>query len=347
MFKNIFVAAILSGLFLFVPVAVDAQKVKSGIVAFYNLENLFDTINSPGVRDGEFTPEGSKRWTSVRYWEKIDNMAYVISNLGNGGDLLGPAVIGLCEMENRAVLDDLVSNHRLKSSKYQIVHYDSPDRRGIDVALLYRPDFFTVQNSRSVPLIIDGDDGKRLYTRDQLVVSGVFDDEPMHFIVNHWPSRYGGEDRSLNTRIAAAHLTRALVDSILKTDAKAKVVVMGDLNDDPTDESVRVHLNTTHHPQKMKKGQLFNATEAPFRLGRGTLAYRGKWNLFDQIILTPAFVHKKRKGYKFYSVQIFNDSKIVQQSGRYKGYPHRTYVGNNYMAGYSDHFPVYILLVKE
>ncbi len=347
MLKNRFLIFPFGVLLFFVSQEIIAQKLQGGIVAFYNLENLFDTINTPDVRDGEFTPEGSKNWNSEKYWEKINNMAYVISQLGSAEGLLGPQVIGLCEMENRAVLVDLVSNSNIKENNYQIVHYDSPDDRGIDVALLFQPNFFTVTSTRSVPLLIKGDDGNRLYTRDHLVVSGLFDGEPMHFIVNHWPSRYGGEERSRGNRIAAARMTRSLVDSIVCTDAEAKVIVMGDLNDDPTNESVRLYLKARQDKNRLKPGQLFNATEIPFKQGKGTLAYRGKWNMFDQMILTPSLVDKNDKGYQFHSVHVYTHPKIVQQTGNYKGYPHRTYVGNNYMGGYSDHFPVYILLVKE
>ncbi|HKL71711.1 MAG TPA: endonuclease/exonuclease/phosphatase family protein [Marinilabiliaceae bacterium] len=347
MLRNRVLIFLIVGFLFFLSQEIIAQKLHGAIVAFYNIENLFDTINTPNVRDGEFTPEGPKNWNSEKYWEKIDNLGHVISQLGVAEGFEGPAVIGLCEMENRAVLVDLVNSPSIKENNYQIVHYDSPDDRGIDVALLYQPNLFTVTSTRSVPLLIKGDDGNRLYTRDQLVVSGLFDDEPMHFVVNHWPSRYGGEERSRGNRVAAARLTRSLVDSIVRTDANAKVIVMGDLNDDPTNESVRLYLKARQDKNRLKKGQLFNATEIPFKQGKGTLAYRGKWNMFDQMILTPSLVDKNNKGYQFHSVHVYTHPKIVQQTGNYKGYPHRTYVGNKYMGGYSDHFPVYILLMKE
>lgn len=347
MIKNHFLFIIVFGLSFFLSPEIIAQKLQSSIVAFYNIENLYDTINTPDVRDGEFSPEGVKNWNSEKYWEKLDNLGYVISQMGVAEGFSGPTVIGLCEMENRAVLVDLVNSPYLREANYQIVHYDSPDKRGIDVALLYRPESFKVTSTRSAPLLVKGDDDTRVFTRDQLVVSGIFDGEPMHFIVNHWPSRYGGEERSRGFRVAAARLTRSLVDSILVTDANAKVIVMGDLNDDPTNESVRLYLKARHDKNRLKKGQLFNASEILFRQGKGTLAYRGKWNMFDQMILTPSFVDKKNKGYKFQSFHVYTDSKIVQQTGNYKGYPFRSYVGNNYMGGYSDHFPVYMILIKE
>lgn len=324
-----------------------AQQLKAEIVAFYNLENLFDTIDSPDVRDTEFTPNGSKKWTSARYKEKINHMAKVISMLGTPENMAGPAVIGLSEMENHAVLDDLIHSDYLKPFNYAIVHSDSPDKRGIDVALLYRRNHFKVTGTRSVPLIINGDDGERIYTRDQLEVSGILDGEPMSFIVNHWPSRYGGEERSRGLRLAAATLTRSLVDSICAENEDAKVIVMGDLNDNPSNESVRLNLNTGFDKNHLDADQLFNATEVLFRQGKGSLKYRGEWDMFDQLIMTPALVDKNNKGYYFHSVRVFKDPMLVQQEGEYKGYSLRTYVGNHYMGGYSDHFPVYILLVKE
>lgn len=323
-----------------------AQKMKAGIVAFYNLENLFDTIDTPDVRDFEFTPAGPKKWTGQRYWHKINQMADVISKLGAHENLPGPAVIGMSEMENRAVLEGLVATPQLAHLNYRIVHYDSPDKRGIDVALLYQPRYFHLTNSRSVPLILHNEEGHRIFTRDQLVVSGIFDGEPMHFIVNHWPSRRGGESGSSPFRNAAARLSRALVDSIADIDKNAKVIVMGDLNDDPIDESVYQILNARENPRKLKRDELFNATGQLYKKGVGTLAYRGKWNLFDQIIMTQSFLNKRDDGYQYHSTRIYNESYMQVQEGSYKGYPFRSFVGNNYHGGYSDHFPVYVVLVK-
>jgi hypothetical protein len=324
-----------------------AQQVKAGIVAFYNLENLFDTIDTPDVRDFEFTPAGPKKWTGKRYWHKINQMADVISKLGTHENIPGPAVIGLSEMENRAVLEDLIATPQLAPFNYKIVHYDSPDKRGVDVALLYRPRYFHLTNSRSVPLIINNEEGRRIFTRDQLVVSGMFDGEPMHFIVNHWPSRWGGEKGSSPLREAAARLSRALVDSIADIDKNAKVIVMGDLNDDPINKSVYEVLNARENPRKLKQDQLFNATGKLYKEGIGSLAYRGKWNLFDQIIMTQSFLNKRDGGYQYRSTRIYNESYIQVQEGSYKGYPFRSFVGNNYQGGYSDHFPVYVVLVKR
>ncbi len=342
--RNVIVLVSISVLF---QSNVRAQLVHSQIIAFYNLENLFDTIDTPDVIDTEFTSESSKMWNSERYWIKINNLTEVISKLGSYNKIDGPAIIGLCEMENRAVLEDLVKALRKRKLNYEIVHYDSPDKRGIDVALLYQPRYFKVTNSRSVPLLITGDKGNRLYTRDQLQVSGIFEGEAMHFVVNHWPSRRGGEDSSSALRNEAARLSRSLVDSITTINRKAKVIVMGDLNDDPTDESVRLYLKARDDKNRLKCGQLFNAMGMPFKSGVGTLAYRDKWNLFDQIILTQSFLQKNNNSYRYHSSHVYNESYLAQSKGRYKGYPFRTYVGDNYHGGYSDHFPSYILIVKD
>ncbi|MCU4176939.1 endonuclease/exonuclease/phosphatase family protein [Carboxylicivirga sp. N1Y90] len=326
----------------------NGQTYKAGIVAFYNLENLFDTIDTPDVRDTEFTPEGSNKWTGERYWRKISMMADVISDIGADEGIGAPAVVGLCEMENRMVIEDLVNDPKLKPYNYQIVHYDSPDERGVDVCMIYQPKYFQVTNSKSLPLIIYKEEvDERLYTRDQLLVSGIFDGEPMHFIVNHWPSRSGGEMRSRPMRNEAAKLSRSIIDSIQAKDKKAKVILMGDLNDDPINESVAVHLNAVGDKDELGKENLFNTMDVLYRNGIGTLAYRDKWNLFDQIIVTPSLVGKKYSSYQFKSAHIYNRKKLLVPDGRYKGYPYRTYVGRtSYRGGYSDHFPVYIILIK-
>nr|WP_319399408.1 endonuclease/exonuclease/phosphatase family protein [uncultured Carboxylicivirga sp.] len=325
-----------------------AQTYKAGVIAFYNLENLFDTINTPNVRDTEFTPLGDKKWDGKRYWDKISNMAEVISELGSDKGVGAPAVVGLSELENKAVIEDLVNDPKLKPYNYQIVHYDSPDKRGVDVCLIYQPRYFQVTNSKSIPLLIyNQETGERIYTRDQLMVSGIFDGEPMHFIVNHWPSRYGGEARSAPLREEAAKLSRSIVDSICATDANAKVILMGDLNDDPINESVTMYLRGIGKKNKMKDGDMFNTMYKHYKNGIGTLAYRDKWNLFDQVMITESLMGTDYSTYKFKSSHIYNKPKMIVPEGRYKGYPLRTYVGDRYQGGYSDHFPVYIILLKE
>jgi len=323
------------------------QKSNTEIVAFYNLENFFDTIDTRGVNDTEFTPEGKKKWDTEKYWTKVDHISKVIASLGIEHNSDGAVVMGLCEMENRGVLDDLVDAAAIKKRGYQIIHYDSPDQRGIDVALLYRPEVFNVENTSSHSLIIRDEDGDQIFTRDQLLVTGLLNGDRIHFIVNHWPSRYGGEESSRPFRNEAARLSRALVDSIMGTDSHAKIIIMGDLNDDPNNESVRIHLNAHSERSDLKKDELFNATGVLFDEGKGTLPYRGSWNLFDQIIFSKSFLKAKIGAYYFDSVHIYKPEFLLQQEGKYKGYTWRTYVGNNYHGGFSDHLPSYIILKRK
>jgi hypothetical protein len=323
------------------------QGGRAEIIAFYNLENLFDTIDTPGVNDFEFTPEGTKKWDTEKYWAKVDQLAKVLAAVGADYNASGPAVFGLCEMENKEVLNDLVKAGAIRDRGYEIIHYNSPDERGIDVALLYQPDKFVTQNTRSVPLIIRDDEGEQVLTRDQLVVTGLLNGEEMHFILNHWPSRYGGEESSRPFRIEAARLTRTLADSILAQDKKAKIIIMGDLNDDPNNESILTHLKAPSDCANLKEGDLFNATGPLFESGQGSLLYRGVWNLFDQIIVSQPLLKQKKGRYFLDSAHIFKEAFLLQQEGKYKGYTWRTYVGNNYHGGFSDHLPSYIVLRKK
>ena len=322
-------------------------KEETKVVGFYNLENFFDTIDAPDVRDEEFTPGSEKQWDENRYKRKLQNMASVIAGIGAAEGVGAPAVMGLCEMENRQVLEDLIATDRLKAFNYQIIHHDSPDRRGIDVALIYRPEFFNPGAFNSAELIIEGEDGERIYTRDQLVVSGKLDGDRIHFIVNHWPSRYGGKERSIPFRKAAAELTRSLVDSIRGQKKDARVVVMGDLNDDPVDVSVKKYLRAGVTPQESGSDSLFNATAPLFFKGRGTLCYRDFWNLFDQIIVTPNLMQEKSGSHHIVKTEIYDKQYLRQQEGDYSGYPYRTFVGDWYHGGYSDHFASYIVLKKK
>ena len=331
---------------VFLSVSCTTEEVRYQ-VAFYNLENLFDTIDTRGVRDTEFTPDGDKEWDTQRYEKKLNNMASVIVDLAEAEEMEAPAIVGLCEMENREVLEDLVNTSPLNDFDYRIVHVNSPDRRGIDVALIYRSEYFDVEHVHPVPLMIENEDGERIYTRDQLVVSGLLDGEEVHFIVNHWPSRYGGRERSEPFRRAAARLSRSIVDSIQDHHARADVVVMGDLNDDPDNASVQDHLKAGVTPQPVESDSLYNSFAPLFFEGRGTLCYRGVWNMFDQLILTPGLLHDTNGSLYFEKAGVFDEEFLRQQEGDYDGYPFRTFVGDWYHGGYSDHFPAYIILKKE
>lgn len=322
------------------------KQYKTGCVAFYNLENLYDTINDPEKNDDEFTPEGTAKWVSKRYFEKLDHLAYVISQIGDEYVKGGPVVMGVSEVENKNVVEDLINRPALKASGYGIVHYDSPDLRGVDVAFIYQKQHFTVTGSKNVKLSLPSlPDWK---TRDQLVVAGLFDGEQMYFIVNHWPSRRGGEKRSAALRIAAANLTKSIVDSIHRIDSVAKIIIMGDFNDDPVNKSIKNHLMAKGDKKDVAAEELFNPMFKMFKkYGLGSLAYRDNWNLFDQIIVSGALLGADKSTYKFLQAKVFNRNFLTQKEGNFSGYPFRTYVGGNYLGGYSDHFPVYIFLARE
>lgn len=321
------------------------SKFKIATVAFYNLENLFDTIDSPDTDDAEFLPGGINRWDTERYNEKQENMGFAISQIGTDLTKIPPMILGVSEIENEQVLLDLVQTKPLKPFNYKVVHYDSPDRRGVDVGLLYQPAYFKVTNTRSHVLDYTTDTSFR--TRDQLVVSGIFDNEPLHIIVCHWPSRYGGEARSRPLRIAAAQLTRHIIDSIQQTDAKAKIVLLGDLNDDPINESLTRYINAQGEKEEVDVTSMFNPYYNMFKKGVGSLAYRDAWDNFDQIIVSPGLLETDSSTLIFHSAKIFNANFLTQTKGQFRGYPKRTFAGGIYQGGYSDHFPVYILLIKQ
>lgn len=315
-------------------------------IGFYNLENLFDTINDEELfLSEEFTPESEKKWNTSRYNEKLANMAYVISKIAMYDTPEGVALLGVCEVENRGVLEDLVLEETIKDRNYQIVHYDSPDTRGIDVGLLYNPEFFEVTNSKSYKLKMDNDPD--FLSRDQLVVTGLLDGAEISVIVNHWPSRRGGEEKSRPKRNAAGDLTRSIVDSLLTINKNAKILVMGDMNDDPINESVLKHLKAKGNQNELKEGELFNPMCQLYKDGFGTLAYRDSWNLFDMVIVSQGFLGECKSNYKFQKAVVFNKNFLKQKEGKYGGYPNRTFGGKKYLGGYSDHFPVYVVLTKE
>ena len=339
---------LLIAILAFVNVASAQKSLRAGIIGFYNLENLFDTLNTDGVLDEEFTPDGPNEWTGDRYLAKIERMAGVISRIGEDDKVPGgPAILGVSEIENRSVLEDLVAHPYLENGQYEIVHYNSPDRRGVDVALIYQPRYFTLESSASIELPIFDDEGERIYTRDQLLVSGKFIGEDLHVIVNHWPSRRGGEKASRPRRNSAAELSRSITDSLLAIDKNAKIVVMGDFNDDPINVSLKKILRATDHIDNLEQGELYNCMFPLYRKGLGSLAYRDNWNLFDQVVISQGLLGKDYSTLTYYGARIFNKDFLKQQDGRYKGYPFRTYVGSTHQGGYSDHFPVYIVVLKE
>ena len=313
-----------------------AEKDNLHTVAFYNVENLFDTIDDPKTLDNDFLPESERKWSVKRYKKKIFKLGTTLSNIGYKDTDKSPVIIGLAEVENLKVVEDLVASKHLVNKDYGIVHYDSPDERGIDVALLYRKSQFELISKKSVPLLVDSQKGDRDYTRDILHVSGKMNGETIHVLVNHWPSRRDGAELTEYKRIAAAEKNREIVDKIKSEEGEdTKFIIMGDVNDDPSSNSVS---------NSLVKADFYNPMRKLLTRRTGTTSYRGQWNLFDQIIFSSNF-HKYEKGtHAFAYSKIFSDDFLKVYRGRYKGNPFRTYVGRKYQGGYSDHFPVYMVL---
>lgn len=337
-------------LLLFLPVFIWSQNQSTfeiKTVAFYNVENLFDTHNDTLIFDDDRTPDGKDQWTLDRYQHKLNQLAKVLSEVGRTLSKTAPDIIGLCEVENKQVLEDLIHHEQLLSQDYGIVHFDSPDERGIDVALLFKKSAFIPDTFDSRRLLLTNAEGYRDYTRDQLVVGGYLDDEYFYFIVNHWPSRSGGEARSRPNRIAAAQLNKRIVDSIQYANQDAKIISMGDFNDDPTNDSFKKILKTKGKKKDLDSLSLFNPMEQLFRKGIGSLAYRDKWNLFDQLYFTQNLISIQKETYSYWKAAVFKPNYLVDSFGRYKGYPLRTYAGGSYIGGYSDHFPVYLYLLRK
>ncbi|WP_406685521.1 endonuclease/exonuclease/phosphatase family protein [Seonamhaeicola sp. MEBiC1930] len=324
------------------------KKFKIHTVAFYNLENLFDTINDPTKLD-EYSPMMEiKTNRDVVYRKKINNMARVLADIGKETNNNSPSIIGVCEIENKMVLEDLVNDSLLIDKDYGIIHYDAPDARGIDVALLYQKKIFTPLNSSTHGLkIYDDQDQSRVYTRDQLLVSGKLEGELIHLIVNHWPSRRGGQARSNPKRVAAAKVSKRIIDSLQSVDPYSKVIIMGDLNDNPTNTSVKNVLNAKENKNEIGMKGIYNPFTTFYKNGLGTTAYRDVWYLFDQIMITKPLLKKDTYSLKYYKAGIFNAHYLTHNKGKYKGYPFRSFSNGNFTNGFSDHYPVYLYLIKE
>jgi hypothetical protein len=360
----------------------------SAVAGFYNLENLFDTINDPKIDDEEFLPQSEKKYNTAAYWRKLNNMAKVIAGIGKDNNPDGLALLGVVEIENATVLKDLCATDSLKDRGYQYVHFQSPDARGIDVGLIYSPKYFTVLEAYPHKVTLPD-----LHpTRDILLVKGDLVGDTVFLLVNHWPSRRGGsnnfdlnnkeraynrntrvvvdrvsgvqrqggtelnendglrtdgEEQSRPARAAAAKACKFLVDSIQAINPNAKVLIMGDLNDDPTSPSVKGIIQAKADIADVQPKEIYNALAGFFAKGYGTLAFNGKWNLFDQLMFTQPFLDKKQlNGWFLYSAHIYARDFLINAKGDYKGYPKRSWVGNRWNEGFSDHFPVYSILLR-
>ncbi|TDQ33098.1 endonuclease/exonuclease/phosphatase family protein [Zeaxanthinibacter enoshimensis] len=323
-----------------------AVKGEQVLVAFYNVENLFDIARDSSILDMDRTPGGRDRWTMQRYQLKIERIATVISGIGGILNKKGPDIIGLCEVENYKVLNDLVSHPLLKELQYGIIHNDSPDERGIDVALLYNKDSFFPSSFKSRRLLLHDLEGERDYTRDLLIVGGWLKGEAVHFLVNHWPSRSGGKARSNENRVKAARLNVRMIDSLKRLHPGSGIIGMGDFNDNPDDDSLYKVLRAKARREAKSRNSLFNPMLDLYRQGGGTLAYRNRWSLFDQFYLGTEYLERDPGKWQFLTAGIYSTEELRTRHGPYRGYPFRTYAGGRYTGGYSDHFPVYLLLVK-
>ncbi len=327
--------------------ALYAQNVAHRIpIAFYNVENLFD-CNDDANDDAEFLPQGKREWTNERYQEKLNNIARVLGDIADNG----AAVVGLAEVENRHVLEDLVRNPSIRKRNYSIIHYDSPDPRGIDCALLYDARVFHPKSS-GVRFIALPDESP-IPTRDILFATGTIEDEVFHFIVAHWPSRYGGDPASAGRRMVAAQTMRQVADSLLREYPGSKAILMGDFNDDPFDASVVEGLNLCQTIDETHAADLFSPMLSMYRQGAGTLAYKEKWNLFDIIVVSGNLLKKNTQGLHLYQdpeshqlAYVFRRDYLLQQTPKHRGEPLRTFASGKYIGGYSDHLPVYLYLTK-
>ncbi len=316
------------------------KKITSFSVGFYNVENLFDTIDDPEIIDEEYLPSAEKEWNSVRYNHKLQNLSKVISS-ENKKQL--PLFIGLCEIENETVLRDLINQPNLKKGDYEYIHYDSPDQRGIDVGLIYQKKYAVVKNSKKISVSLP--EGKP--TRDILMVELVlYNNESIYVFVNHWPSRRGGEQESEINRITAAKTLKKEVDSILEKNSSANIIIMGDFNDSPFNNSILSYLKAD---TTVSENQLFNVSYSLAKNKVGTHNYQGEWAMLDQIIISQNMLSNNSKlRLKEPQVHILNYEWMMYEHPKYKDLrPNRTYSGNTYHGGYSDHLPVFIKLTNK
>lgn len=307
-------------------------------MVFYNVENLFDTVNTPGFRDGEFTPEGRNSWTGIRYQKKLQDLSRVIRGI-NPKEL--PEIIGLCEVENEDVVNDLVQTGQLAEGKYSVVHHESPDMRGIDCALIFRSDEFTLEHH--MPISLKKVNGQNLKTRDILYVKARSrNGEEFHFFVNHWPSRIGGEAVTEAKRVAVAALLREKLDSVIMTIPEAHIVILGDMNDQPDNKSLRQVLGA--QPPFTPGARLVNLMYPEFQRGLGSYKYNGKWQMLDNIIVTAALTDASGWRVMGQTGHVYKEMWMEHAGRNGNVSPNRTYQGSRYTGGPGDHFPVFIRL---
>lgn len=339
---------LLLAILLFVSLASFAQKKYSCYaVGFYNQENLFDTCHDKGKNDYEYLP--ARGWNGLKYSHKLRNMSKVLAEMGT--DVLpnvGCAFIGVSEVENARVMSDLVAQPALANRGMKYIHIEGPDRRGVDCALIYNPQLFKVTDSKLLPYVQELKKDSAFFTRGFLTVTGKLADDDVTVIVCHWPSRFS----TGFYRESAARQVKVIKDSILHAFPTRKVFIMGDLNDDPTNASLTQYLKCKPEIDEVGEGDMYNPWyNLLVKQGVGTLTYKGAWNLFDQIVMTPNLLNQKGKKdfstLKYWKNQIFRRDYLFQTEGKYKGSPKRTSAGGVWLDGYSDHLPVVVYLLKE
>ena len=325
-------------------------------IAFYNVENLFDTLHDVRIdtvngvpikrydlNDYEYLPDGANNWNSFRYSNKVKNMSDVLSKLATDKLPMGPALIGLSEVENARVLQDLLNQPSLKDRGWKYIHVEGPDRRGVDCAFLYNPKFFKLKSYKLVPYVYQNGDTTH-FTRGFLVATGELAGEELNAIVCHWPSRAS----TSQFREWGGAQVKVIKDSIFNVNPNAKIIVMGDLNDDPDDKSLTEGLGAKRKASDCGRNDMWNPWWDMLRKqGVGSLKYDGKWNLFDQIVISGTFLNNDRKTLEYYNHEVFNREFLIQQEGQNKGYPKRTFSRGVWTNGYSDHLPTIVYFVKE
>lgn len=305
-------------------------------VAFYNLENFFDTTDDPYSLDDDFTPKGFRRWTESKFRKKVNKISKAISKIGLDDSDIPPVLVGIAEVENKTVIRALLKSKKLRDINYDFVHFDSPDERGIDTALIYNQDHFQVFHAETLPLIVANTNGDRDLTRDILYVHGKLHQEDVHVFVNHWPSRREGAEMTSYKRVKAAE---TILQRLEKIDEEfPNCIVMGDFNDDPNSESIQT---------LMASKQFINPMKSLLSPVSGSANYKGAWSLFDQILVSHSFLNYEPGTHSFVKAAVFSPRFLKEWKGRYKGNPFRTYGGSNYLGGYSDHFPVYVVLEEH
>ena len=312
-------------------------------IAFYNVENLFDTEDDPKIDDSYYLPSSPIKWDVEKYNKKLNDLAFVISQLADNEI---PQFIGLCEVENLKVVKDLANQEKLKAGNFGIVHYDSEDERGIDVAFLYNKTIFSVKETKTYQIPLPDNDK----TRDILYVKGkLANGETLYFLINHWPSRSEGRIETEAKRITAAQTLKTAKDEKLANDKNAKIIAMGDFNDEPSNVSLSKYCDSEGDLDKVDANEFYNPMAALENKDLGSYRFRDYWDMLDQIMVSQALLKpaKNKVYYQKNSASIKDEDWMKQHGNKYEGFPLRTFGGQNYLGGYSDHFPVYIKLIIQ